>query len=121
MKERREESRVEARHDVKVTIVSSPEEHELENKELQCATENISASGILLFVDKPLLEGSTLELRLKGDAPIGTCMHIGRVAWVKEVGPGDGYAVGIRFAETPEDTLAAWAAILEDKLSRTES
>jgi len=118
MKERREDTRVDAKHDVAVTVVSSPEEHDLENQEFHCSTENISATGILLFVDRPVLEGSTLELQLKGEKPIGTCMHIGRVAWVKDVGPGEGYAVGVRFTETPEDALAAWAAIIEDKLSR---
>jgi len=120
MKERRKQPRLRDKNEVKVTILSAPEAPDLENATFSCATEDVSASGLRLCLDRSLPTGATIELKVVSQDPSGgTFWHIGRAAWVKELGTAeDSYAVGVKFTTTPEATLMAWERILQEKMSR---
>ena len=116
--ERRGSPRVEAEHDLKVTVLSMPQAPQLENRSFSCRTRDISARGMQFSVAEELPRGSTIELRINSNESQANFWHIGRVAWSRPSRSTDGFRVGVHFTETPEATLAAGEELLEEKLTR---
>ncbi|MCX7590830.1 MAG: PilZ domain-containing protein [Kiritimatiellae bacterium] len=117
--ERRAHPRLREEHAVEAKILSSPERPELEQMRFACTTEDISASGLRLVLPVALSVGSAIEIQLVTEQPRRTFWHVGRVVWTRpRNGKGDSHMVGIRFTETPEETLHLWEDLLLEKLAR---
>jgi len=116
--ERRGSPRVEAEHDLKVTVLSMPRAPHIENRIFSCRTTDISARGMQFSTAEELPRGSTIELRINSEGAQANFWHVGRVAWSRPNRAADGFRVGVHFTETPEATLAAWEELLEEKLGR---
>ncbi len=76
-----------------------------EREVISLHTENISAGGIRLIVDKRLTVNNTVEIELFAELSPIVCK--GRIAWVSEIKPMEGenaylFDVGIEFIEISE-------------------
>jgi hypothetical protein len=116
--ERRVTERIPANHNVEITVLSVPDAPELENKTFDCQSEDISANGIRFSVDASLPKDCPIELRINDETTHNGFWHVGRVVWVSKPDGAPRYEVGVRFTETPEATLEAWAKLLAEKLAR---
>ena len=117
MQERRRSPRLKQKNRAYVTVLSSPDDKNLENKTYSCSTEDVSAGGIRLSLPAALPVGSNMEMRVVSKKPVKTFWHVGRVVWSGRGRDGN-IDVGIEFTQTPESTLKLWQELIREKLAR---
>jgi len=81
-------------------------------------TQDVSAGGLRLRVDKPFLLGTPLVLTLAWDDPPGAFELQGRVVWVRgtEAAPSE---IGVRFVTGDPKRWNEWVACCEKSLPQT--
>lgn len=118
--ERRAQQRTTDVGDMSVTILSAPEEHDMENKTFACEAEDVSMGGVRFSAPSAPAVGSALEVQIIHLDVYSNriFVHVGRVMWTKAA--NGGYSVGVKFTESPQETSALWEQVLEEKLGRLD-
>ncbi len=107
MDERRKHPRIPYDTAVHVKLYTVYGQEDLSGKNLFCTTSDISVNGIQLTVDRPLLVGTSMELRVAIIDPPTAFAHLAQVRWAREVGPQQ-YHVGVEFTGASTERMEAW-------------
>ena len=105
-----------------IKVLAAPENQQLEGQLLSSVTLDVSTCGLQLQGNAPIPVGSILEIDVVWRRPTKIIQHIGRVVWLKE-NEDDAHCCnfGVKFIRTPDASLAAWRAIISDRLSRVSA
>lgn len=72
---------------------------------------NFSASGIMVDVDKRIMEGRALELNLVSPVTNSTIKTTGQIVWQREIKPGR-WQAGLKFYQA--DLIHLWPLIVSN-------
>ena len=118
MDERRAQERITDVGDMNVTILSAPGEHQIENETFACEVEDVSMGGVRFSAPSAPEIGSVLEVQIASVDPKRVFWHVGRVMWTKPL--NGAFSVGVKFTESPQETIELWEQVLEEKLERLD-
>ncbi len=105
--ERRQEYRESRQERLYVQIRHAPEDS-LAGNTYRCDTADISASGLRIHFDKPLLPGAMLELWVSCKSNGRKYLLTGEVRWSREV--GNRFQTGIALRDARNTDYPAWQA-----------
>ena len=106
--DRRKDSRKLLSEKILIQIVSTSKDQSLAGKTVPCTTRDVSANGMQIQLNQPVVEGCVLELWI---ASIGTKEKFyltGNVMWSKAGETENSYLIGIQLQNDPASDLAAW-------------
>ena len=72
---------------------------------------NISLGGIKLSVPEFVPIGTVLRMHINFSNPMRTVVANGKVMWIKEIGSGERYEIGVEFARDQETLQALGSAL----------
>jgi hypothetical protein len=97
------EKRTEERYRVSVKVLIEVQSAhgliELEGKQIQCKTKDISLMGMCLHTEKQLPVNALLILSVELGTPIQTFNHTGQIMWSAVIDNGNVYEIGIHLTE----------------------
>lgn len=115
-REKRRHRRLLDKNIVLVTLLSVPEQKDLEGRTFTCTTADISAGGVRLMASTKIPVGTVMELRVAAVNPPAAFRHVGRVSWALEVLSPPASFVGIEFTTQDEKTNATWRVFVTKKI-----
>ncbi len=80
---------------------------------VRCSTENISQRGLRVQLDRPLSEGSQLELGVEISNRPGVFFLAGEVKWCKPLEGSKRNLVGVELKERQSDDFKLWQGVLD--------
>ena len=113
MQDRRKHPRYPYNDTVFVKLCSVSGMDDLEGQGLLCKSSDVSEGGISFRVDREIPLETDIELRIELKSPPTTFIHQGRVRWVREVDPINGFQVGVEFTSTAPQVLEIWRTLVE--------
>ena len=114
-RDRRRYRRLLDKNIVLVTLLSVPDQKEMEGRTFTCTTADISSGGVRLVASTKIPVGTVMELRVAAVNPPAAFRHVGRVSWALEVLSPPASFVGIEFTTQDEKTNQAWLRFVEKK------
>ena len=80
---------------------------------VRCWTENISTRGLRIQLERPLSEGSQLELGVEISNRPGVFFLAGEVRWCKPLEGSKRNLVGVELKERQSDDFNLWKGVLD--------
>jgi hypothetical protein len=80
---------------------------------VRCSTENISRRGLRVQLDRPLSEGSQVELGVEISNRTGVFFLTGEVKWCKSLDGRKRNLVGVEITERQSDDFNLWQGLLD--------
>ncbi len=80
---------------------------------VRCWTENISTRGLRIQLERPLSEGSQLELGVEISNRPGVFFLAGEVKWCKPLEGSKRNLVGVELKERQSDGFKLWQGVLD--------
>lgn len=80
---------------------------------VRCWTENISTRGLRIQLERPLSEGSQLELGVEISNRPGVFFLAGEVRWCKPLEGSKRNLVGVELKERQSDDFNLWQGVLD--------
>ena len=113
--ERRAEPRYEEKDAITLKIVFSSENPGLLGKTLEGATHDVSASGLCIQLDRPIVVDSVLDIMLTNKRMGKKFSLTGNVRWCRETSQPGQYQIGLVLRErTDQHTdLAEWRQVFD--------
>lgn len=115
-REKRRHRRLMDKNIVLVTLLSVPEQKDLEGRTFTCTTADISSGGVRLVASTKIPVGTVMELRVAAVNPPAAFRHVGRVSWALEVLSPPASFVGIEFTTQDDKTNEAWRRFVDKKI-----
>lgn len=109
--ERRHRTRLLRDEHVVVKITASPESPALVGISVQCSTVDISAEGLRLLLECPLVAGSHLALEVDMSDSGEKYFLGGKVAWSRETEAAGIYLVGVQLLDDAVFQLERWRGL----------
>jgi hypothetical protein len=112
MVEQRKSPHIQEKADVTVTVQSSPEAPELEDRVFSCYSSDVSLEGIKMRIDTDIPCDAILVLEIFFSNSPERHLQMGYVIWcdgcVEESLEGDWYNIGIRFDQVTNPKFSPW-------------
>jgi len=80
---------------------------------VRCSTEDISPHGLRIQLDRPLSEGSQLELGVEISNRPGVFFLAGEVRWCKSLEGSERNLVGVEIIDRQSDDFRRWRGVLD--------
>ncbi len=80
---------------------------------VRCSTENISPRGLRVQLDRPLSEGSLVELGVEIPSRAGVFFLTGEVKWCKSLDGRKRSYVGVELKEQQSNDFILWQGVFE--------
>jgi hypothetical protein len=113
MQDRRKHPRYPYNDSIYVKLCSVSGMDDMEGQNLLCKTSDISEGGISFRVDQDIAIDTAIEMRIELKSPPTTFIHQGRVRWVREIDPVNGFQIGVEFTSTAPQVLEIWRKLVE--------
>lgn len=113
MEERRKHPRYAYQESIFVKLCSVSGMDDLEGQGLLCKSSDISEGGISFRIDREIPIETAIEMRIELKSPPTRFIHQGRVRWVREIDPVNGFQIGVEFTSTAPQVLDIWRQLVE--------
>jgi len=110
--DRRKHQRIEVVKAIFIEVVRRGSRRETDNAIIRCETVDISVSGLRIYVTQLIPQGSQLNIAVPQDDWKDNLELIGEAVWVKPVGDGKGYWVGLELRDSNRDTMQRWFKVV---------
>lgn len=112
--EKRQELRLSAQETLFIEVDSG--EDGAQTQIVISSSVDISANGLQMIIDRPLLAGSIHRLCLQLDVPDAWLYLSAMVIWVRPLADDDGYAVGVQVMESQGTDIQQWKTWVAQRL-----
>ena len=112
MTEQRKHPRQFRRQEVYLELMEEVSEEGVAARILACETVDISASGLKLYVERPVVKGTVLNLSVLSNQGDQALMLVGEVKWCRPGGDDGWYFLGLEIYDSEGSDYASLVRLL---------
>jgi hypothetical protein len=98
---------------VVIELHGRPGKEATEHRTVYGAVCELSSHGLRLKLPEPIEPGNHVRVTVVFQCPAHHFQHVGLVRWVRVDDAGDGYELGVEFADKRRADMYAWREFLE--------
>ena len=110
--DRRKHERINVEKAIYVEVVGRGSRSEADNTIFRCETVDISVSGLKIWVQTAIPQGSKLNIAAPLDDWQENLELVGKVMWLREADNARGYWVGLELEDTGRENMERWFRVV---------